>query len=569
MNFASLPLSKAQRVELISLTAFGLALRVFFAFYSGYVEEDAYITFQFARNLAAGQGFVYNPGEAIYGSTTPLLTLLLAGWMALGGEPVLGARLLGLAGAAAYLSLTWAALLRLGVPQAGRVCAAALLACAPRLAALDLAGMEQPLVLAFMAASAWAGLRGRWGWAGVWGGLLLWTRLDTGLWLVLLGIAAIWQWRAAGGLRFAGAAGGTYLPWVLYASAVFGSPIPHTVTAKWVAYAHSGAVPIQTGWKPALDAFFLFRTTHPLLYVSLVLSAGLFVLAGWGALRTHRWRGLEILPAFVVLEVLRLVLSRATFFNRYFIPANAVFLILAGLGAGALWGAVWGDGRRAPRWGMALALGWGAAAVAGGLLFAVYGETALGAERRLVLAFAAAAGLAFWLGRRPWAAVVRWAALGWLALVFAGTAGFTLRTTAVTLRELQTVRHEASLKAVGLWLNRHTPPEARILLEPLGYAGYYAQRMMLDEVGLVTPAVVALKRGGVTDTYEALDALQPDYVLLHCDDALRWVERDPGPQNRLTRAFHLAAEINPLGFDPRDAETRGRNSCYQIWARQP
>ncbi|KPL79687.1 hypothetical protein ADN01_13375, partial [Levilinea saccharolytica] len=340
MNFASNSLSKAQRVELISLTAFGLALRVFFALYSGYVEEDAYITFQFARNLAAGQGFVYNPGEAIYGSTTPLLTLLLAGWMALGGEPVLGARLLGLAGAAAYLSLTWAALVRLGVPRVGRVCAVGLLACAPRLAALDLAGMEQPLVLAFMAASAWAGLRGRWGWAGVWGGLLLWTRLDTGLWLALLGAAAIWQRRAAGGLRFAGAAAGIYLPWVVYASAVFGSPIPHTVTAKWAAYAHSGAVPIHTGWKPALDAFFLFRTTHPLLYISLALSAGLFVLAGWGALRTGRWRAVGILTAFAVLEVLRLVLARATFFNRYFIPANAAFLILAGLGAGALWGAV-------------------------------------------------------------------------------------------------------------------------------------------------------------------------------------------------------------------------------------
>ncbi|GAP17008.1 hypothetical protein LSAC_00866 [Levilinea saccharolytica] len=492
MNFASNSLSKAQRVELISLTAFGLALRVFFALYSGYVEEDAYITFQFARNLAAGQGFVYNPGEAIYGSTTPLLTLLLAGWMALGGEPVLGARLLGLAGAAAYLSLTWAALVRLGVPRVGRVCAVGLLACAPRLAALDLAGMEQPLVLAFMAASAWAGLRGRWGWAGVWGGLLLWTRLDTGLWLALLGAAAIWQRRAAGGLRFAGAAAGIYLPWVVYASAVFGSPIPHTVTAKWAAYAHSGAVPIHTGWKPALDAFFLFRTTHPLLYISLALSAGLFVLAGWGA-----------------------------------------------------------------------------AALAGGLLFAAYGEAALGVERKLALVFAAAGGLAFWAGRRPWAAAVRWAALGWLALAFAGTAGFTLRTTAVTLREVQSVRHEASLKAVGLWLNRHTPLDARVLLEPLGYAGYYAQRVMLDEVGLVTPAVVALKRSGVTDTYEALDALRPDYVLLHCDDALRWAERDPQPENRLTRAFRLAAEINPLGFDPRDAETRGRNSCYQIWERYP
>jgi 4-amino-4-deoxy-L-arabinose transferase-like glycosyltransferase len=40
--------------------------------------DDAYITFRYARNLALGHGFVYNPGDNILGTTTPLLTLLLA-----------------------------------------------------------------------------------------------------------------------------------------------------------------------------------------------------------------------------------------------------------------------------------------------------------------------------------------------------------------------------------------------------------------------------------------------------------------------------------------------------------
>lgn len=42
------------------------------------VIDDAFITYRYARNILAGTGFLYNPGEAIQGTTTPLYTLLLA-----------------------------------------------------------------------------------------------------------------------------------------------------------------------------------------------------------------------------------------------------------------------------------------------------------------------------------------------------------------------------------------------------------------------------------------------------------------------------------------------------------
>jgi len=48
-------------------------------------------------------------------------------------------------------------------------------------------------------------------------------------------------------------------------------------------------------------------------------------------------------------------------------------------------------------------------------------------------------------------------------------------------------------KAMGLWLKTNTPPKSIILLEPLGYVGYYSERVMIEEVGLVTPAVTNLK----------------------------------------------------------------------------
>lgn len=40
--------------------------------------DDAYITYRYARNILAGEGFTYNPGEFIQGTTTPLYTLLIA-----------------------------------------------------------------------------------------------------------------------------------------------------------------------------------------------------------------------------------------------------------------------------------------------------------------------------------------------------------------------------------------------------------------------------------------------------------------------------------------------------------
>ena len=61
---------------------------------------------QFARNLAEGRGFAYNPGVPVSGSTAPLWTLALGGAFAvLGSHPVL-AKVLGIG---ATLGTAWLA----------------------------------------------------------------------------------------------------------------------------------------------------------------------------------------------------------------------------------------------------------------------------------------------------------------------------------------------------------------------------------------------------------------------------------------------------------------------------
>src|SRR3954464_1309483 len=49
--------------------------------------DDAFITFRYSRNIVEGQGFVYNPGSRVLGTTTPLFTVLMAAVSAiLGGR---------------------------------------------------------------------------------------------------------------------------------------------------------------------------------------------------------------------------------------------------------------------------------------------------------------------------------------------------------------------------------------------------------------------------------------------------------------------------------------------------
>jgi hypothetical protein len=61
------------------LVALFLSLAAFWIFYLGtYQVDDAYIVYRYAQNLAAGHGFVFNPGERVEGVSCFLWVLLLA-----------------------------------------------------------------------------------------------------------------------------------------------------------------------------------------------------------------------------------------------------------------------------------------------------------------------------------------------------------------------------------------------------------------------------------------------------------------------------------------------------------
>jgi len=202
--------------------------------------DDAFITFRYARNLLAGLGFVFNPGERVLGTTTPLYTLLLAAlagvtrssnypWLALGVNALADA-------------LTCLVLIRLGKKLSGRwevgLAAGLLWAIAPMSVTFAIGGMETSVFIFLLTLSADLYLEGRTQAAALTSALLLLTRPDGVLFAGPLVVDLLWKcWREK---KFPWAEAGIFLsvvlPWVIFATLYFGSPIPHSIAAKSLAY---------------------------------------------------------------------------------------------------------------------------------------------------------------------------------------------------------------------------------------------------------------------------------------------------------------------------------------------
>ncbi|HUN66437.1 MAG TPA: hypothetical protein VMW43_10080 [Bacteroidota bacterium] len=78
-----------------------------------FVQDDAFISFRYAENLLNGQGFVWNAGERVEGYSNFLWTLLIAGGMAAGFDPVGWSELLGILSFAGSMAFTYAIIRRI------------------------------------------------------------------------------------------------------------------------------------------------------------------------------------------------------------------------------------------------------------------------------------------------------------------------------------------------------------------------------------------------------------------------------------------------------------------------
>jgi arabinofuranosyltransferase len=137
----------------------GLAALLFVVlvrYHFGDLADDAFIVFRYARNLTAGMGPVFNPGEAVEGFSSPLWLGLVAAGGSMGLPLPLWAGGLGVALLALCLAFVHRATLAL---CQSRLAAAAACAAATLIYPLHYwasAGLETALFAALVTATAWS-----------------------------------------------------------------------------------------------------------------------------------------------------------------------------------------------------------------------------------------------------------------------------------------------------------------------------------------------------------------------------------------------------------------------------
>ena len=417
---------------IITIVLIAISPRIFFVNQTNYTAEDAFITFQVSRNISRGDGFSVNKNAQIYGSTTPLLSLLLAGWLLISKDIVLGSRVISILGIAIGAILFYFS----AENKKATFLFLIIFSFSGRLIAEDMSGMEMGLLFLFVGASLFFYSNDSPLLSGVFSGLLLMTRIDAVIWPFSL-FLAYFVHKKKGILKYSASTSLTYLPWVAFAFLYFGSPIPFTIIAKKVAY----GIGNPSYW---VHTKTILRYLN--YYVVALALSGCFLLRK----KEHYW----IFFYFFIIQFAELVFSGATFFNRYF------YL----------------------------------------LIISTY-----------MMASATLHEIASRINYRKTGYAIAIAAIVFLSYTkFNDTINYS--------RGIQAGRHEI-LKQIGIWIHQNSEESATVLLEPLGYVGFYADRTMIDEVGLVTPDVVDLHKKRVPG-HEFYRVFHPDFVLWTCEEGM-------------------------------------------------
>jgi hypothetical protein len=98
-------------------------------------------------------------------------------------------------------------------------------------------------------------------------------------------------------------------------------------------------------------------------------------------------------------------------------------------------------------------------------------------------------------------------------LVALGVAMFLLMLTDLDHERFVQRYEDQVRRPAGDYLATCTPAEASIMMEPIGYIGYFSERRVIDMAGLITPAFARSYQDSAW-IVETLQAFHPDYILL-------------------------------------------------------
>ena len=237
--------ARVSRAQLVCVFILACAIPLAFAVYTQHAWEDFYITFRTSRNLAMGQGPVFNVGDRLHTFTSPVGMLLPAVASVLTGNQSETAalwlyRALCISAFGLAVTLLFTTTLRLRYPIFVSIVLVALLVTDSKSVDFSINGMETAFLLLGFAYAYWAMFAAHtrsWLHLGVAWGCLMWTRPDGFIYIGLFtGAVFLFNQPHVTGrtrrewvqifLRAAPVAVLAYLPWFLFAWAYYGSPVP-------------------------------------------------------------------------------------------------------------------------------------------------------------------------------------------------------------------------------------------------------------------------------------------------------------------------------------------------------
>lgn len=296
--------------------------------YPLFAFDDAFISYRYAQNLRAGLGLVYNPGEWVLGTTTPLYTLILSASGLIASNIELMGHWLGVMSWMACVVGTLLYFWHAGSPRAGVIASLVMALQALFLSAL---GMETTFVVALMLMTACAWLGKRKYLAVILAALLLLSRYDTALWLLFLGLE-VWRrerrlpWREAVGVAT------LTLPWFVFAYWRYGAIMPNSASAK---IGQNVFMQVNEATQSFIEVFVshISNNLSPISTVIIVLAAlcGLWVILRHS--HQHGWLLGWMIGYLAIYSALKVAP-----FPWYLVPPLAALIFVCSLGIGYLLG---------------------------------------------------------------------------------------------------------------------------------------------------------------------------------------------------------------------------------------
>ena len=438
--------------------------------FSGWAYDDPFITYRYAHNLTRGLGFVYNPGERILSTTTPLFTLLLALLNFATSDLPRLANLIGAISIAMGGLLLWDLAKTWKTPVVGWI---GLLLYPTFSLPLITLGSETPLYIALCLSAIAFYARQRYSAAAALAALATLARPDGILVAIVLGAHFLLRirrpipWKAL--LIF----GGLLVPWFLFAWSYFGHPLPVTLVAKQ----QQGTLAVSQTFAPGLLWIIDWYNGSWQYWLEAALAIlGVF----WLVRKTPQW---ALLLAWTMAYFVSYSLLGVSRYFWYYAPLVPGYIALVGLGLTAISQLIQA-GRLHPTSQPA--------------------STAHTEDGHSQPADQT----------RQSATRLRISCLMVGVLLISLTVAQLFDVYKLTITPDP---RAAAYRTVGEWLRDNTPSDSLISSLEIGIIGYYAERRVVDFAGLLQPDVAQRMHNNTTYDETAIWAVtnySPDYIVL-------------------------------------------------------